>query len=536
MKSYLAGKVIQFNEVQNHLIDGIKLIYRLINETYGPIGKNILIDSTKTTNLELCNKGSRVVSQLKTRDKNKNLVILLLQDSFQKINNVSGDGSKTFFLITSSVILNGFKHIANRVDTSQINIGIQQTLDYSLILLSEKAEPIQNKDVWYKTISQFMPNEDNINSMIKQIFENIGKAGRIKLDLTPGYRTSVEIEHGLQINRGYFSPYFVTDSNKMLIEFQNPYILISKQKISLEESQLVRILELLIHTKRPLIIFSPEIEEEALSTLILNKINGIIDLAYVKIPILFGSDRNTLEDLSVYTGAKIISNYTQWKLFTLNNLGEAKRVLITKTKTAIWSDNPINNKLINERSKFIKNQLISTNSIYENEKLEDRYKNFNTSNAILKIGGVTDLETEELKSRVENGLVQLKGCLYDGILPGGVINYALINEEVENWSRANLYGEGLIGSKLVINSFLKPFQALLNQERLRKGLFSNVSSDDKSNEIYRQKIIDYQSVKKSINEFITEKNNIESFKNIKIQIQTTSSLSQSILSIGHFII
>lgn len=529
------NQIIKFSKVQTDLSEGIKLVYNLIYHTYGPNGRNIVIDSTKRNNLELCKQGSKIVSKLNFRDKKKNLVMLLMQDSFQKINSVSGDGSKTFFLITSSLILNGFKYRTNPIDLFDINTGIQRTLEYSLNLLSETTKPIQNVKNWEKAIFQFIPSDENINSIVKEVFKKIGKSGRIRLDSKPGYPTSVEIEHGLQLNKGYFSPYFINNTEKLIVEFDNPYILLSKQKLSMDQNQLIKMLELLVHTKRPLLIISTDLDNDVLSTLILNKINSILEVAYIKLPVIFGSDSNIFDDLAIYTGAKLINNYTDLRLFSINDFGQAKKIVITKAKTTIWAENESKNNLIKERSNLIKTQILSTKSTYENEKLEERYKNFNAANAIIKIGGITDIETQELLSRVETGLIQVKNCLYEGILNGSVLNYALITENIENWSRINLKGNTKLGSQLVIKAFLNPLQALSDQTYPINN-FSSLSSDFLSLEqLNKLQSVDHKTIKRKIDKYFQEEN-IQPFKNVKTELKTSASLTNSLLSIGHFVI
>ena len=440
---------------------------------------------------------------------------------------------KHFFLISSSLILNALKLINNHLDVNEIEIGIQKTLSYTISLLEEKAEAIKSPEILNKTIQHFIPEENNMAPMISQVFEKIGKSGKITTTLSNDSLTSVEIEYGLQINRGYSSPYFLTNLCQQTIELENPYIYITKKKISLKDKKFIQILELTIHAKRPLLVISSDIDEEALSTLILNKMNGIIEVAYIKIPISFGIDSNLFDDIAFYTESNFFDNSRAHDLIKLVNLGQAKKVKITKAKTIIWAKN--HNILLQKKSENIKKQLLLTNSSYEIEKLKDRSKNFNKANAVLRIGSLSEIEGNELRSRIDKGLLQLKGCLYEGVLPNGLLDFILISEDIENWTRSNLFGSTLIGSILVCNAFFTPLEVLLRYQNL-----NNLNENTSFLPFFdKEPIILKKSISKSFskNRFLNllKSNYLDSFKTIKIELQSICSITYSLLSIGQIV-
>jgi chaperonin GroEL len=535
MKPINSQLIISSNEVQYYLENGIKILTNLVEETYGPLGKNILLDEKKSLQPKLFKNGSKITRSLRTRNEIENLIFLLLEDSFQKVNNFSADGTKTFFLISSFVILKGFKQIIQNSDRVELITGIKKTINYALQVLNDQSQPIDSKEFWNQVLDRYLPIENNISNLFKEAYEKVGKSGQILIKDDVSNENSITIQRGMQLQRGYFSPYFITDEKKMTINFEKPYVLISNQKINLEDGVLIRILEQLIFEKRPFLIVSNDIEDAALSTLILNKVNGILDIAYIKLPEDFNYQKVLLEDLSLYTNAKLIKFERDWRNLKYSDLGQAEKIVITKTKTIIWAENNLQESIIEKKCQELKQQILLSDSEYENEKKEERRKNFKGSNAFINITGITDLETADLKSRAEIGLIGAKSCLYEGILPGGGTTFVHLSEEIENWSRSNLYGTSLTGSKLIVNALLTPIQILLRSQNEKGTIISkNLSTlNQLKNERNFYKAYD---INKNDLSDIYESGIIDSFKSLKIGLQTARSLTSSILSIANLII
>lgn len=535
MKRINKQRIILSADVQSNIEKGIRKVGVIIEEAYGPSGKNLLIDSKKVDNPELLKSGSKIIRNLRTSNPAQNLVLLMLEDSFQKINSTSGDGTKTFFLITSYLILNGFKYIIQNSNALETKLGITKTINYALSILEDKTIPITDKTFWNKVIDRYIPTDDNLQEIFKEAFDKIGKSGDLKIKTETGKNTDLTIERGMQINRGFFSPYFITDTEKMTVNFENPYILITTQKITIEDGALLNLLEPIIYEKRPFVLVSPEIEEQALSSLILNKVNGILDVAYVRVPQLFNSDKTIFDDLALYTNGKVIKSLRDWKGLQKSDLGQAERILITKTKTICWSKFTNQEQLIEKRCNELRQQILISDSDYENEKRETRRKNLSGTTAIINIGGITDLETTDRRSRAELGLTGAKACLYEGVLPGGGFSFVNLSEEVENWTRSNFYGDSLTGSNLVIKSLIKPIQVLLNQEIDRTTIIpkylTSVDQIKKINNIYScYDVKDHRVVN------LLDSGILDSFKSIRLGLQTSISLTYSILSIASMII
>jgi len=527
--------IISSEHVPSHIENGIKKLGVLIEETYGPFGKNLLLDSKKSNNPELLKSGSRIIRNLQTSDPVQNLILLLIEDSFQKINTTSGDGTKTFFLITSYLILKGFKYIIQNSYASETKMGITKTITYALNILQDKSISITNRELWNKIIERYIPSDDNLRNIFKEAFEKIGKSGDLKINTESGKSTNLRIERGIQFNAGFFSPYFVTNTEKMEVNFENPYILVTLQSISLEDGVLLKILEPIIYEKRSLLIVSPDIDEQALSTLILNKVNGILDVAFIKVPQIFNSDKTIFEDLALYTKAKCIKTFRDWKAVTRSDLGQAEKILITKTKTICWSKFVSQELIIQKKCQELKQQILISVSDYENEKRENRRKNLSGATAIINVGGVTDFETMDRRARTEIGLTGARACLYEGVLPGGGYSFIHLSEEVENWSRSNFYNESLTGSQLVIKSLIRPIQVLLTQESNKTNIiskyFTSIDQIKKINDIYMSYDIKNHKI---VNIF--ESGIMDSFKTVRLSFQTALSLTYSILSIATMIV
>ena len=535
MKRTNTHAIIPSDSVQLCLEQGIKKIELLLEETYGPYGKNIIFDKKDKINPELLKNGSQIIRQLRTDNEVENLVFLMLEDSFQKINSISGDGTKTFFLILSYLVLNGFKSLTQNTYSLETKIGITKTLNYALKILNDKSLPITTKNFWNKVLERYIPEEENLVEIFSEAFEKIGKTGQLKITTETGKKTNLVLERGMQISRGYFSPYFMTDAQKMTVQFENPYVLVSLQKITLDDGYLIRLLEPIIYEKKPLVIVSSDIDEQALSTLILNKINGILDIAYIKVPQTFLYDKTILEDLALYTNAKLIGSSRDWKLMQRSYLGQVDKILLTKTKSIFWAKSGLQEELIEKKCQDLKQQILFSDSDYENEKREDRRRNFSGANAKIEIGGITELETGELRSRTEIGLLGAKACLYEGVLPGGGLSLLQLTEELENWSRSNLYGNSISGSKLVINSLIKPIQTLMEQQIDQNTLLPKslrqIEKIKKIQDLYASYDIKQNKIKN-----IVESGILDSFKSIRIGLQTAASLTYSILSIANIVI
>jgi chaperonin GroEL len=452
-------KISKDEDLQISIFNGLNILSLLIKQTYGPNGKNIIFDSKLIQTPELSKEGSYIIKNFLLRDKLKSLVILLVEEAFRPL---KSDGINTFFLISSSIIIKGIRFLTLTPDNLSWCEGMQKTIYYIFSRLEINSKPLLNLSDLQQVISRFLPEEKYLGSLLSEIFTKQNINAGLDIETNLGGVTSLEKEQGMRLNYGYHSPYFLTDSNKKLIEFSNPYILIANYCLELDGEDFADWFEPLIYKKRPLLIISPEINEDLLSTLILNKLNGIVDVAYVKINNNSIIGTSNLDDIAIYTKADVIRINQGWKKIKPLQLGQAKQILISNSKTLIIrSEEQISLQIENYCNQF-QSQALLSQSEYETEKLKERQKNFLGVRSKLKLGGATLLEIQELRKRLEASMASIQNCLDEGVVIGGSTSFIHIGEEVENWSRSNLVGLELIGAKIVNASIQEPINTLLS--------------------------------------------------------------------------
>lgn len=452
-------RISKDEDLQTSIFNGLNVLSLLIKQTYGPNGKNIIFDSKQVQTPELSKEGSFIIKNFLLRNRLKSLVILLVEEAFRPL---KSDGINTFFLISSSIIIKGIRFLTLMPNTLSWCEGMQKTINYIFSRLETNSKPLLNLLDLQQIISRFLPEEKYIGSLLSEIFTKKNINAGLDIETNLGGVTSLEKEQGMRLNYGYHSPYFLTDSNKKLIEFLNPYILITDYCLKLDGEDFADWLETLIYKKRPLLIISPEIDEDLLSTLILNKLNAIVDVAYVQINNNSIIGTSNLEDIAIYTNANVIKTDQGWKKIKLSQLGQAKQILISNTKTLIIRNEEEVSLQIENYYKQFQSQALLSQSEYESEKLQERQKNFLGIRSKLKLGGATLLEIQELKKRLEASMVSIQNCIDEGVVIGGATSFIHIGEEVENWSRLNLVGLELIGAKIINASLQEPIITLLS--------------------------------------------------------------------------
>jgi chaperonin GroEL len=452
-------RISKEEDLQANLFNGLNVLSLLIKQTYGPNGKNIIFDSNKLQTPELSKDGSFIIKNFLLRNKIKSLVILLVEEAFRPL---KSDGINTFFLISSSIIIKGIRFLTLTPENLSWCEGMQKTIYYIFLRLEINSKPLFNPLDLQKVIRRFLPEEKYLGTLLSEIFTKQNINGGLDIEINLGGITTLEKEQGMRLNYGYHSPYFLTDSNKKTIEFLNPYILITDYCLKLDGEDFAEWLEPIIYKKRPLLIISPEINEDFLSTLILNKLNNITEVAYIQINNNSIIGTSNLDDIAIYTNAEVIKTDQGWKKIKRYQLGNAKQVLISGTKTLIIRDEEkITSQIENYYNQF-QSQALLSQSEYETEKLLERQKNFLGVRSKLKLGGATLLEIQELRKRLESSMSSIQNCLDEGIITGGATSFIHISDEVENWSRLNLAGLELIGARIVNLSIQEPINTLLN--------------------------------------------------------------------------
>lgn len=524
-------KISNDQDLQISILNGLNVINNLIKQIYGPNGKNIILDSQKIPTPELSKDGNYIIKNFLLKDKLKSLVILLIEEAFRPL---KSDGINTFFLISSSIIIKGIRFLSLTPENLSWCEGMQKTIYYIFSRLEINSKSINDQNDLQQVIQRFLPEEKYISDLLSDIFTKQNINASFDIEVNVGGNTILEKERGMKLNYGYSSPYLLTDSDKKVIEFSNPSILVTNYSLKLDGDDFAEWLEPIIYKKKPLVLISPQIDDDLLSTLILNKLNGILEVAHIQINTNLILGTSSLDDIATYTNTNVVKNDLGWKKIKHKELGEAKQVIITNTKTLIVRIEEEQNTLIEDYYNQFQAQVLLSQSEYETEKLAERQKNFLGMRSKLKLGGATLVEIQELRKRLESSITSIQNCLDEGILIGGATSFIHIGEEVENWARSNLFGLELIGAKIVNASIQEPIRTLLNnhtstQTHIKRPsiILENIKKTNNSNigyDLNTEKIVDMK------NQGI-----IDSVSTLRKGLATSLSLALMMLSITYLV-
>ena len=419
----MAAKIIKFDqEGRNAILKGVSTLAAAVKVTLGPKGRNVVIEKSFGSPL-ITKDGVTVAKEIELEDKFENMGAQLVKEVASKTSDVAGDGTTTATVLAQAIYSQGAKLVAAGHNPMELKRGIDKAVETVVAELKELSKPIKD----HKEIAQVgtisANNDRTIGDIIAEAMEKVGKEGVITVEEAKAMETSLETVEGMQFDRGYLSPYFVTDPERMEANLENVNILIHDKKIS-NMKDLLPILEQTAKSGRPLLIIAEDIEGEALATLVVNKLRGVLNIAAVKAP-GFGDRRKAmLEDIAILTGGKVISEELGFKLenTTFDMLGQAKRITIDKDNTTII-DGAGQDSDISGRVKQIRAQIEETTSDYDREKLQERLAKLVGGVAVIKVGAATETEMKEKKARVEDALHATRAAVDEGIVPGGGVAY-----------------------------------------------------------------------------------------------------------------
>ena len=417
------AKEITFDtSARDRLKKGVDKLADAVKVTLGPKGRNVILDK-KFGAPSITKDGVSVAKEIELKDAIENMGAQLVKEVASKTADAAGDGTTTATVLTQSIFAHGIKNVAAGANPMDLKRGIDKAVLAVVENLKSQSKPIKGTQE-VEQIATISANSDNeIGKMIAQAMEKVGKDGVITVEEAKGTETEVKTVEGMQFDRGYLSPYFVTNTEKMEADLDHPYILIYDKKVS-SMKELLPVLEATAQTGKPLVIIAEEVEGEALATLVVNKIRGALRVAAVKAP-GFGDRRKAmLEDIAILTGGKVISEETGMKLedAKLEYLGRAEKVNIDKDNTTIVNGAGKKGE-INGRVSQIKAQIDTTTSDYDKEKLQERLAKLSGGVAILYIGAATEVEMKEKKDRVDDALHATRAAVQEGIIPGGGVAY-----------------------------------------------------------------------------------------------------------------
>ena len=415
----MAAKQLIFDETaRQKILRGVELLSKAVKVTLGPKGRNVVIDKSFGAP-RITKDGVTVAKEIELADKFENMGAQMVREVASKTNDTAGDGTTTATVLAQAIVREGAKAVAAGMNPMDLKRGIDKAVSSVVADLEAKTKKITTSAEVAQVGTLSANGESEIGEMIAQAMEKVGNEGVITVEEAKSIQTELDVVEGMQFDRGYVSPYFITNAEKMIAEMDNPYILIFEKKLS-QLQPMLPLLEAVVQSGRPLVIVAEDVEGEALATLVVNKLRGGLKIAAVKAP-GFGDRRKAmLEDIAILTGGEVISEDLGIKLesVTLAQLGRAKMVRIEKENTTIV-DGAGAKEEISGRCEQIKAQIEETTSDYDREKLQERLAKLAGGVAVIRVGGSTEVEVKERKDRVDDALHATRAAVQEGIVPGG---------------------------------------------------------------------------------------------------------------------
>ena len=518
------SKEIKFGQdAKSSLLNGVNKLADTVKVTLGPKGRNVVLDKQFGTPL-ITNDGVTIAKDIELSDPFENVGAQLVKQVSTKTNDVAGDGTTTATVLAQCMIKEGIKNVVAGSDPIAIKRGIEKAVSASVNALKKISTPINGKEDITR-VASISANNEEIGKLISDAMEKVSKDGVITIEESKTSNTELKILEGLNFNKGYISPYMVTDTEKMETVMDNPYILITDKKID-NIQEILPILETLTEISGKLLIICDDIEQEALSTLILNKLRGILNVVAVKAPSFGDKRKDILCDIAILTGGEVITSDLGLELkdVSLEQLGRARQVKVEKESTIIV-DGMGNKKELENRIKSLKVQISEEKSEFTKEDLEERLSKIAGGVAVIEVGAATEVEMQDKKLRIEDALSATKAAVEEGIVSGGGTAYINIIPEVEK-ELLNLNDDEKIGAQIVlkaleepikqiaINAGLEPAVIVQNVKQSEKGIGFN-ALENKYVDMKKEGIVDPTKVSRSV---------LENAASIASMILTTESI------------
>jgi chaperonin GroEL len=415
----MAAKELRFDyEAREKILRGVDTLANAVRVTLGPKGRNVLLEKSFGAP-RITKDGVTVAKEIELADRFENMGAQMVREVASRTSDEAGDGTTTATVLAQSIVREGLKSVAAGMNPMDLKRGIDLAVETAVADIEKRSKAVKSNEEISQVGTISANGEAEVGEFIAQAMEQVGKEGVITVEEAKGIDTELEVVEGMQFDRGYLSPYFVTNTEKMVVELEDPYILLHEKKLSNLQAMLP-VLESVVQTSRPLLLISEDIEGEALATLVVNKLRGGLKVAAVKAP-GFGDRRKAmLEDIAILTRATVISEDLGIKLenVTLDMLGTAKRVTLSKDDTTIVSGAG-KKKDIAGRCNQIRQQLETTTSEYDKEKLQERLAKLAGGVAVIKVGGASEIEVKERKDRVDDALHSTRAAVEEGVVPGG---------------------------------------------------------------------------------------------------------------------
>jgi chaperonin GroEL len=482
-------------EARNKMKRGVDILANAVKVTLGPKGRNVVLEK-KFGAPSITKDGVTVAKEIELEDPIENMGAQMVKEVASKTADIAGDGTTTATVLAQSIIAEGLKNVAAGANPMDLKRGIDKAVEKVVASLSAQSQTIGNDKNKIEQVASVSANNDaNIGKLIAQAFGKVGKEGVITVEEAKGTDTTVEVVEGMQFDRGYISPYFVTNSEKMEAELQNPYILIYDKKISAMKD-ILHILEKVAQSGRPLLIIAEDLEGEALATLVVNKLRGTIKVAAVKAPGFGDRRKEMLQDIAILTKGIVISEEQGYKLegADLNYLGSAASVTIDKDNTTVVGGKG-KKEDITARVNQIKAQIETTTSDYDKEKLQERLAKLSGGVAVLYIGAATEMEMKEKKDRVDDALHATRAAVEEGIVPGGGIAYIRAIESLEKLKGAN--EDETTGIAIVKRALEEPIRQIVVNSGVEGSIVVQKVKEGKADFGYNARTDQYENLLKA---------------------------------------
>jgi chaperonin GroEL len=454
----MAKRIIYNENARRALERGIDILAEAVAVTLGPKGRNVVLEK-KFGAPQIVNDGVTIAKEIELEDHIENTGVALIRQAASKTNDAAGDGTTTATVLAHAIVKEGLRNVAAGANAILLKRGIDKASAFLVEKIAEHARPVEDSKAIAQVAAISAGNDEEVGSMIAQAMDKVGKEGVISLEEGKSMTTELEITEGMRFDKGYISPYFATDAERMETVFDEPYILLTDKKIALVQD-LVPVLEQVARSGRPLVIIAEDIEKEALATLVVNRLRGVLNVAAVKAP-GFGDRRKAmLEDIAVLTGGQLVTEDAGLKLDTtkLESLGKARRITITKDSTTIVAEG--NEVGVKARVEQIRRQMEETESSYDKEKLQERLAKLSGGVAVVKVGAATETEMKDKKLRLEDAINATKAAVEEGIVPGGGTTLAHLAPQLEAWAHSNLKDEELTGALIVVRALPAPLKRI----------------------------------------------------------------------------
>ncbi|WOD38096.1 chaperonin GroEL [Nodosilinea sp. E11] len=454
----MAKRIVYNENARRALERGMDILTEAVAVTLGPKGRNVVLEK-KFGAPQIVNDGVTIAKEIELEDNIENTGVALIRQAASKTNDAAGDGTTTATVLAHAMVKEGLRNVAAGANAISLKRGIDKATAFLVEKIAEHARPVGDSKSIAQVGSISAGNDEEVGAMIAEAMEKVGREGVISLEEGKSMTTELEVTEGMRFDKGYVSPYFVTDTERMEAVLDEPYILITDKKIALVQD-LVPVLEQVARSGRPLIIIAEDIEKEALATLVVNRLRGVLNVAAVKAP-GFGDRRKAmLEDIAVLTGGQVISEDTGLKLDNtkLDMLGQARRLTITKDTTTIVAEG--NEQDVKARCEQIRRQIDETESTYDKEKLQERLAKLSGGVAVIKVGAATETEMKDRKLRLEDAINATKAAVEEGIVPGGGTTLAHLVPALTEWLEANLTAEEHTGAAIVARALAAPLMRI----------------------------------------------------------------------------